>query len=129
MSCNARRCRNAPSPAAGSTAPATGALPTTLSAVAIPPNGVTASSAAARPMRPRPRKVFDNDIATSFIFDLAKRIAWPAPVCTHFRAPDPPSGHWAHVVFCPQTIDAIHQLSANENTLDAPDDAHRFSAG
>src|SRR6185503_8035462 len=60
MSCNARRCRKAPSLAAASSEWAGEVPPTMFSAVAMWPDGTAASSAVARPILQLAQKVFDN---------------------------------------------------------------------
>src|SRR6266702_2033046 len=64
MSCNARRCRKAPSLAAGSSKWGAKAPPTMFSALAMP-GGIAATSAAARPILQLARKVFDNSTIAS----------------------------------------------------------------
>src|SRR6266446_614108 len=62
MSCNARRCRKAPSLAAASSKWGAKAPPTMFSALAMRPGGTAATSAAARPMLQLARKFFDDSI-------------------------------------------------------------------
>src|SRR5512133_2012596 len=62
MSCNARRCRKAPSLAAASSKWGAKAPPTMFSALAMRPGGTAVTSAAARPMLQLARKVFDDSI-------------------------------------------------------------------
>ena len=65
MSCNARRCRKAPSLAAASSKWGAKAPPTMFSALAMRPGATAVTSAAARPMLQLARKVFDNSSIAS----------------------------------------------------------------